>query len=316
MDVLSDAVLTMRAGRPHSNRNLLRAPWGIRFPATDGAGFHIVLGGTCWLLPAGAGPVRLAAGDIVLLPREPGHALADEPGSPLVPFQPGRRDRRDEPGAGAVTELLCGAYVLDRWRPHPLLADLPDVMHMPAHIGRHPRLRAAVGLLGAELAEPGAGTGASVSALLDLLLLYMLRAWFEEQSAASPTGWPAALADPAVSAALEAMHEEPAAPWTVAGLADRAGLSRTVFAQRFTALVGRPPLAYLTWWRMTAAARLLRETDGPLSVVARRCGYASEFAFAKAFKREFAVTPGAFRRAPDLLAPDPAMDPGVAQGRP
>jgi AraC-like DNA-binding protein len=302
MDVLSDAVLTMRVGRPHSNRNLLRAPWGVRFPATDGAGFHIVLGGSCWLLPAGAEPVRLAAGDIVLLPREPGHALADDPGSPLVPFQPGRRDRHDEPGPGTITELLCGAYVLNRWRPHPLLADLPDVMHLPAHIGRHPRLRAAVDLLGAELAQPCAGTEASVSALLDLLLLYMLRAWFEEQSTVSPTGWPAALADPAVSAALEAMHAEPAAPWTVAGLADRAGLSRTVFAQRFTALVGRPPLAYLTWWRMTAAARLLRETDGPLSAVARRCGYASEFAFAKAFKREFAVTPGAFRRAPDPQA--------------
>jgi hypothetical protein len=153
-----------------------------------------VLGGTCWLLPAGAEPVRLAAGDIVLLPREPGHALADEPGSPLVPFQPGRRDRHDEPGAGAVTELLCGAYTLNRWRPHP-------------------------------------------------------------------------------------------------------------------------PLAYLTWWRMAAASRLLRETDGPLSAVARRCGYDSEFAFAKAFKREFAVTPGAFRRAADLLAADPETDPGIAPGR-
>lgn len=127
-----------------------------------------------------------------------------------------------------------------------------------------------------------------------------------------PAGWPAALADPAVSAALEAMHAEPAAPWTVAGLADRAGLSRTVFAQRFTVLVGRPPLAYLTWWRMTTAARLLRQADEPLSAVARRCGYASEFAFAKAFKREFTVTPGAFRRSSDLLA----TDPGVTQGRP
>jgi len=78
-------------------------------------------------------------------------------------------------------------------------------------------------------------------------------------------------------------------------VADRVGLSRTVFAQRFTALVGRPPLAYLTWWRMTAAARLLRETDGPLSAVARRCGYASEFAFAKAFKRAYGSTPGQYR---------------------
>jgi AraC-like DNA-binding protein len=73
-----------------------------------------------------------------------------------------------------------------------------------------------------------------------------------------------------------------------------------VFAQRFTALVGRPPLAYLTWWRMTVAAKLLRETDTPLPAVARRCGYSSEFAFAKTFKREFGVAPGAFRRLPEV----------------
>ncbi len=302
MDVLSDAVTMMRTGRPHSNRNRLRAPWGMRFPPTDGAGFHIVLSGTCWLLPADAEPLRLATGDIVLLPREPGHAIADDPGSPLTEVRIGDRNLDGEPGGGAVTELVCGAYVLDRSRPHPLLAGLPDIIHLPAHLGRHPRLEAAVGLLGAELAEPRAGTGASVSALLDLLLLYMLRGWFYDQSAASSAGWPAALADPAVSAALHAMHTEPEAPWTVHALGERAGLSRSVFAQRFTALVGRPPLGYLTWWRMTVAAKLMRETDAPLLAVARRCGYSSEFAFAKAFKREFGATPGAFRR---LAGPDP-----------
>jgi AraC-like DNA-binding protein len=308
MDALSDAVTTMRTGRPHSNRNRLRAPWGLRFPPTDGAGFHIVLSGTCWLLPMDAEPLRLATGDMVLLLREPGHALADDPGSPLTAFRVGDRDREDKPGTGAVTELLCGAYVLDRSRPHPLLADLPDVIHLPAHLGRHPRLQAAVGLLGAELAEPRAGAGASVSALLDLLLLYMLRAWFDDRSAGSSAGWPAALADPAVSAALHAMHAEPEASWTVRGLGERAGLSRTVFAQRFTALVGRPPLAYLTWWRMTVAAKLLRETDTPLPAVARRCGYSSEFAFAKTFKREFGVAPGAFRRLPEV--PTGSLGPG------
>jgi transcriptional regulator GlxA family with amidase domain len=153
-----------------------------------------------------------------------------------------------------------------------------------------------VDLLGAELVEPRAGATASVSALLELLLLYMLRAWFDDQSTRTPAGWPAALADRAVSAALHAMHAEPAAPWTVRELGARAGLSRTVFAQRFTALVGRPPLAYLTWWRMTMAAKLLRTTDTPLSAVARRCGYSSEFAFGKTFKREFGIAPGAFRR--------------------
>jgi AraC-like DNA-binding protein len=302
MDVLSDAVTTMRTGRPHSSWNRLRAPWGLRFPPIDGAGFHIVLSGTCWLMPAGAEPLRLTTGDIALLLREPGHALADDPGSPLTPFRAGDRDRDDEQGAGAVSELLCGAYILDRSRPHPLLAELPDVIHMPARIGRQPRLQAAISLLGAELTERRAGSGASVSALLDLLLLYMLREWFDDQSARSPAGWPAALADPAVSVALQAMHAEPEASWTVRGLGERAGLSRTVFAQRFTALVGRPPLAYLTWWRMTVAAKLLRETDAPLPAVARRCGYSSEFAFAKAFKREFGAAPGAFRR--QVLAQD------------
>ncbi|MCM3885517.1 AraC family transcriptional regulator [Frankia sp. R82] len=306
MDVLSDAVTMLRAGRPHSNSNRLWAPWGIRFPPTDGAGFHIVLMGTCWLLRAGARPLRLAAGDIVLLPREPGHALADDPASPLTDFRadphgPIPSEHADGyggpgPGGRTVTELLCGAYMFDRFRLHPLLADLPDVIHLPARVGHHPRLRAAVDLLGAELAEPRAGAAASMSALLDLLLLYMLRAWFDDHSTGSSTGWSAALADPAVSAALRAMHAEPEMPWTVRELGARVGLSRTVFAQRFTALVGKPPLAYLTWWRMTMAARLLRETDSPLPAVARRCGYSSEFAFAKTFKREFGVPPGAFRR--------------------
>jgi transcriptional regulator GlxA family with amidase domain len=152
-----------------------------------------------------------------------------------------------------------------------------------------------------------------VSALLDLLLLYMLRAWFADRSADSPTGWPAALADPAVSAALRGMHAEPEAPWTVRGLGERAGLSRTVFAQRFTALVGKTPLAYLTWWRMSLAAGMLRETDAPLSAVARRCGYSSEFAFAKTFKREFGVAPGVFRRQSQQSTPVVPNGMGAAQ---
>src|SRR5688500_11514680 len=130
MDVLSDAVTTMRTGRPHSTRNRLHTPWDLRFAPTGGAGFYIVLSGSCRLLPADAEPLRLTAGDIVFLPREPGHALAGDPASPL-------------------TELLCGAYLLDRSRTHPLLAGLPDIVHLPARVGRHTRLRTAVDLLGA-----------------------------------------------------------------------------------------------------------------------------------------------------------------------
>ncbi|GAA3452911.1 hypothetical protein GCM10018962_47440 [Dactylosporangium matsuzakiense] len=103
------------------------------------------------------------------------------------------------------------------------------------------------------------------------------------------------------------MHSRPDAPWTVAALAREGGLSRSSFARRFTALAGQPPQAYLTWWRLTLAARLLRESDVPLRVVARRVGYASEFAFAAAFKRRFGTAPGRFRSAADEVS---------AQGRP
>ncbi len=132
---------------------------------------------------------------------------------------------------------------------------------------------------------------------LDPLPLHILRAWFDEQSArGTATGWAAALADPAIGAALHALHRDPALPWTVETLGTRAGLSRAAFSRRFTTLVGRPPLTYLTWWRMATAARMLRESDASLGDVATRTGYASEFAFTNAFKREYGTAPGRYRR--------------------
>jgi AraC-like DNA-binding protein len=130
-----------------------------------------------------------------------------------------------------------------------------------------------------------------------MLLLFILRAWYDEQADHdSASGWAAALSDRAISAALRAIHDDPGRAWTVEALGAQAGLSRAAFARRFTTLVGQPPLTYLTWWRLTAAARLLRDTDAPLAAVAARCGYTSEFAFAKAFKREYGTAPGRYRR--------------------
>jgi AraC-like DNA-binding protein len=178
------------------------------------------------------------------------------------------------------------------------LRDLPELIHLPSRLGHRPELRAAVDLLGAELERPRLGTDAIVPALLDMLLLYLLRNWFDDQPArGAATGWAAALNDPPIAAALEAIHRDPARPWTVATLATRAGLSRAPFARRFTALVGQPPLSYLTWWRMTTAARLLRDSDEPLSALAASVGYTSEFAFANAFKRQYGTAPGRYRRA-------------------
>ncbi|WP_433180756.1 AraC family transcriptional regulator [Actinoallomurus sp. CA-150999] len=352
MDVLSDAIAVMRTGRPHSSRTRLCAPWGIRFQPQEGAGFHVILQGSCWLIPARGEPVALNVGDVVFLPRELGHGIADTPSRRLADVRltyddlplggeglylgadaddgSGTRTAGDGPGvrtagdgsgvrtagggsgvrtagggsgvwggrdgSGVRTEMLCGAYRLDHSRAHPLLTELPDVVHLPARVGRHPALRAAIDLLGHELgARPRPGGDAALSGLLDLLLLYILRAYYEDQPDEVTAGWGAALRDPAVAGALRAVHEDPARPWTVESLAAQAGLSRAAFARRFTAMVGSPPLGYLTWWRMTIAARLLRDTDLPLRSVAERTGYTSEFAFARAFKREFTTAPGRYR---------------------
>ncbi|MFF5503193.1 AraC family transcriptional regulator [Streptomyces roseolus] len=306
MDILTEVLASMRTGRPVSVRTTGRVPFGLRLPPVAGAGFHVVLSGTCWLVPledaAHLSPLPLCPGDVVFLRDGRGHVLADHPDTPsqveqASQFSPGSPlGTVTVGGVGAPTNLLCGNYHLDQARPHPLVRQLPEIIHLPASPLRHPELAAAVQLLRTELEQPRPGSAGIVPALIDSLLLYILRAWLEERPAAQAKGWAAALGDTAVAPALAAIHEKPAFQWTVAGLATRAGLSRAAFARRFSELVGEPPMTYLTRWRMTTAARLLRESDAPLSEVAARTGYGSEYAFAKAFKREYGQAPGGYRR--------------------
>ncbi|MCY0938045.1 AraC family transcriptional regulator [Streptomyces sp. H34-S4] len=307
MDILTEALSSMRTGLPTSVRTDGRAPWGLRLPPVAGAGFHVVLYGTCWLVPLeGApphlGPIALSPGDVVFLRDGRGHILADHPSTPAEVERP-EQFRPGSPiaavrlgGDGALTSLLCGNYHLDQGRPHPLVKQLPEVIHLQTRHGRYPELSAAVQLLGMELENPRIGSVGIVPTLIDSLLLYILRAWLEDQPPAAGRGWAAALGDPAVAPALAAIHGDPSAQWTVESLAVRSGLSRAAFARRFAALIGEPPMAYLTRWRMTTAARLLRESDNPLTAVAAQAGYGSEFAFAKAFKREYGLAPGGYRR--------------------
>ncbi|MFF3843378.1 AraC family transcriptional regulator [Streptomyces sp. NPDC001930] len=337
MDVVSDAISAVRVGRPSFQRVRVAGSWCTRLAPYDGAGFHVVLEGNCWLLPDGGDPVELGPGDAVLLPYGTGHVIADGPADAArlaraVPFErwpagpgsqprrpeppaagPGSRPRRPEPPAapedGAAVEMLCGKYRLDRSHVHPLLAELPPLVHLPDRAegsdgtggpGADPGLRSAIALLGHEVGERLPGSGVALPSLLDLLLVYMIRSWTAENTApgsrAGTAGtWPAALGDPVTAAALRALHTDPAAPWTNDLLAAEAGVSRPTLARRFTALVGRPPMAYLTWWRLTRAAALLRDTPDPLAVVARRVGYSTPYAFSHAFRREFGTTPGQYR---------------------
>ncbi|MEV7976699.1 AraC family transcriptional regulator [Streptomyces sp. NPDC086519] len=312
MDVLSDVIAAMRIGRPHSARVEHHGPFGRRLPTTvPGAGFHVVLQGKCWLVPPHSAPIPLTAGDVAFLRHGTEVGIADHPSTPMpdtpLPAPASFPIRRNEqpaaiagnaPGSVAVpTVMLCGAYLLDESRPHPLLQELPQILHLPASQGHRPELRSAIELLNSEVIEPREGADVIVRALLDMLLLYILRTWHDKQASHhKTTGWAAALRDPATASALQAIHADPARQWTVEELAAHAGLSRPALARRFTALLGQPPSSYLTWWRMTIAARLLRESEAPLATVANNVGYTSEFAFANAFKRAHGTAPGRYRR--------------------
>lgn len=268
----------------------------------------MVLQGTCWALTdSGAAPVRLEPGDVLFVSHGRAIALADDPTSDLVDATKELDDAwAPQPAADASaarTVLMCGSYQFDRIRPHPLLNELPDIIHIPRQLGRRTQLAALIDLLADELDERQAGTDAIVTGLLDTMLLYILRAWYQEQAGKTEACWSAALTDPVISAALHHLHHDPSHPWTVEELGRRAGLSRAAFARKFTALVGRPPLDYLTWWRLTIAGTLLRLDEAPLQSIAEHSGYTSESAFNRAFKREYGTSPGMYRRSHSARRP-------------
>lgn len=275
MDVLSDAVLAMRAGRPYATLTDVEPPWTMAFSAFPGARLHVVTHGTCDVVLTGAPSVTLAPGDAVVLPHGAAHRLRSTTGGHL--------------------QLLCGAYQLDRARAHPLVQELPDSFSLPARAGRG-GVERAVALLREELTEQAPGREIALPALLDVLLVQLIRSWSAGRVQPPWTDSWAAAGDPVITLALRAIHASPEAPWTVESLGAHAGLSRSAFARRFTELIGLPPLTYLTWWRLTTATRLLRTTDAPLSAVAERTGYGSPYAFANAFKRQYGLTAGQYRQ--------------------
>ncbi|GAB7051250.1 AraC family transcriptional regulator [Catenuloplanes indicus] len=273
MDLLSDLIGAMRVGRPTVSLAAADPSWGSGVPASDGARFYVVIAGR---LHVNEPAVTAGPGDAVLFPHGTAHTLANAGESPAT--------------------FLSGEYRLDRARPHPLFQDLPGLVTLPANPERYPALHTSAGLLRDELGAHAYGRDVVVPALLDVVFVHLIRASVSESAGLRSTGWCAALADETIARSLRALHERPADPWTVASLGAQAGLSRAAFARRFTAMVGQPPLTYLTWWRLTVAARLLQTTDLPLSAIASRSGYGSAYAFANAFKREFGISAGRFRQ--------------------
>lgn len=292
MDLISEVIRTVRVGS--AGARLIRQPSsaGLRFAAFDGSGFHIITRGTCWLIGHDE-PVALRPGDIVLTSSGAEHGLSETPRAlgDIPVFEPGAHPPATESPA---FEFLCGAYRLDHGHAPQYLRALPDLIALSPDYDRHPELRSLIDLLLADVAAARPGSVATRRALLDLILVQVLRQWHERDTA---TGGPE-VAHPGIAAALREIHENPHRPWTVGRLSEVAGMPRTAFSRLFTTEVGRPPMSYLTGWRLGHAARLLRETDAALANIAPKVGYSTEFAFSAAFRREYGVSPGRFRSAP------------------
>ena len=173
-----------------------------------------------------------------------------------------------------------------------MLTSLPRVVVIRGDSWTNPLL----GYLADEIVKDEPGQEAVLDRLLDLLLIAVLREWFARPEGGAP-GWYRAAADPVVGPALRMLHNEPARPWTIASLAAANGVSRAALARRFTALVGEPPMSFLTTWRLTLAADLLREPGATVGSVARQVGYGSPFALSAAFKRVRGVRPIEHRTA-------------------
>jgi AraC-like DNA-binding protein len=304
IDVLTDVLDSLGLAGRLFCRSVLSAPWCLALPGDDAAHFHVIERGNAWLHIEGKKtPLALCSGDLVVFPHGAAHQLSDTPGRPPVPLEQllqGKSGQRCKllrhGGGGTETSMVCGSFVFRQGQGNPLLSLLPSVIHVRGEGGRPPEwLDATLRVLASEVRSASPGRETIVARLIDILFVQVLRVWLAEQPPRAG-GWLGALSDPRIGVALAAMHERPGHPWTVSELARRAHLSRSPFAARFAALVGEPPLAYLTRWRMQVASDLLHRESLSIGEVAARVGYESEPAFSKAFKRATGVAPGAFRR--------------------
>jgi len=261
---------------------------------------YAIVSGACWLRVQDVDePVRLREGDCFVLPSGRPAIIGSgpdvEPTRASEVLGPGRGGGRVTYNGGGDVFMVGSRFEVNSRHAEVLLRTMPPLMQVRTS-GDRARLRWSIELMMEELREGRPGSALVAQQLAHMMLVQALRLYLSERSR-DDVGWFAALADPQLSAALGAMHEDPAYPWTVEKLAGRAGMSRSVFAERFRARTGETPIAYLTRWRMMLAGERLVQGRDTLARIAGSLGYESEHAFNTAFKRVMGISPRRYARA-------------------
>jgi AraC-like DNA-binding protein len=285
-------------------------PWGVRVPAyRNVARFHFVIRGRCFIRVEGCAEAwPLAAGDLVVIPHGTAHILSDTPDREAIDVDDviamtGYRGRsalvyggKPEGAArDAATQLFCGHFEFAEGMGHPVFDALPRLIHLSHAETRNAAwFEPVMQFVVTEVRGGFAGADAIAHRLTEIVFIQVIRRFVDR--AGETIGPLAGILDPQLGRALSAVHAMPQEDWTVASMAREAGLSRTLFAERFAKLMGMTPLGYVTQWRLNLARRRLVEAGLPVIQIAEETGYRSEAAFGRAFKRHFGVTPGQFRQ--------------------
>ncbi len=277
-------------------------------PGTDLViSYHIVTEGPCWAAVPGEPPLRLNTGDILVLPRGDAYKIASEPQYPTATETAASIDFFRRMAAGEIppvvttggegpgrNSLICGFLGCDLYPYNPLLSTLPAMVRVPSPTPEEDPLSPLIHFACSEVRQARGGERCLLARLSETLFVAVLRrylATLEDRG----VGWLHGLRHPVVGRALQVLHAKPERPWTLAELAREVGASRSSLSEKFTEIVGQPPMQYLLRWRMQVAASRLADGTAKLYAIARAVGYESESTFSRAFKREVGLSPAAWR---------------------
>jgi len=301
VDTLSSTLMRMKLKASNAAAIDSGGDWIFESTGWGPLALHLLVKGEHWICMHGEKPVRISAGDCVLIAGGQPFSLTSDPKSkrrkkfvPADLLKTWKHGRMTINGGG--DSLSVGAqFQFEGHLPATVFGRLPPLIHIPASDAHSTLLRWTVERFREEFAGNEVGRSLMMSHLAPIMLLQTLRVYLQGEQRSRT--WLAALANPKLSRAIDAIHTRYQRKWTLEQLASVAGMSRSRFALQFKRQVGAAPMDYLTQWRMQVARDLLGEPEQSIAAVAQVVGYESESAFSVAFTKVVKLRPGAYQRS-------------------
>lgn len=301
MDALTDVIHLLRPKTVLMGTMVACGDWGVQVPPQPGPMLYFIMEGVAWFRAGGCEPVLLQTGDFILSGKPAQDRFFSRPGQKIVFSDSDFKERHSvdgevrigDPSDGRTVRVIGGCILCDPTNADLLSELLPSQVHVPVHEGIGARLGSLISYIRDEATQRGVGSDLILSRLLEVLLIETLR---REAARLPHPGMLRGLSDPQLSRAISDIHSNVRRGWTIAELAQRAGMSRSAFARRFSEAVGLAPVEYLLRWRMALAKDTLLHSRDSLEDIAEKVGYKSASAFSTAFSQKVGCPPSEFAR--------------------